>query len=290
MLSSTSTLIADGGMGTVLQRRAAKSGLSGAVAPETVLLKAPDIVRSIHNDYIQAGAQILLTCTFASSRQQLERRRMAEHFDDIHRSAARIAREVAGPDRLVVGDLGPLGDFFPPMGHLTREIAVSSYAERAAALQETGDVDALLVETQYDLTEVDCAIIGIRRVSDLPLVITLSFDRHVRTMMGVSADAFAREMADQDLALIGANCGADLDDTFRAAEAIRAALPAVPLWIKPNAGLPKMRNGVEIYYAVTPDAFAQAGARFADLGARVVGGCCGTTPEHIEALARLLRE
>ncbi len=287
LISLRMPLIADGGMGTLLQREAAAAGMPVTTPPETMLLAAPKIVRSIHAAYVQAGATILLTNTFACSRSQLEKRGTDSDFVEIHRIAAELARDAAGPDRFVFADLGPLGAFFPPMGTLTRDAAVAAYAERAAAMCDTRLLDGVLIETQYDLNEVECAIEGVRQATELPVAVTMSFDSHGRTMMGVSPNAFAQSMQDRGIAFVGANCGAAIEDTLAAIQKIAALLPDALLWAKPNAGLPEIVDGQEVY-ALDPGAFATAAIAFLDLGVHIFGGCCGTTPEHIAAAVRVL--
>jgi len=271
-------------MGTLVQQEAAKHGYTPPFSTARIMLEDPSIIESIHATYASAGADILLTNTFACSPFQLRPHGLEDRLNEIHRLAAQITRRVAGPNRVVMGDLGPLGEFFSPMGTLTESAAVEAYAARTRALTATGDVDAVLVETQYDLTEVRCAVAGIRSVTDLPIVTSLSFDSHGRTMMGVSPEDFANAMADLDVHILGANCGAEIEDTLRAIEAIRRVAPHAMLWAKPNAGVPALVDGQE-HYPLDPDAFAAASLRFQDAGVRVFGGCCGTTPDHISAVA-----
>lgn len=289
LLDLLPVLVSDGGMGTLLQQRATANGLSTPIYPETVTLESPSIVRSIHADYVAAGAMILLTNTFACSRFQLEKRGNASRFLEVHQTAAQVAREAAGDERLVFGDLGPLGEFFPPMGSLTRKGATHAYAERAAALAGSGCIDAILVETQYDLQEVECALDGVREATSLPLAVTMSFDTHGHTIMGVSPERFAKAMLARDIDLIGANCGSSIDDTLDAIRTIRATAANVMLWAKPNAGLPRVENGVDVY-ELSPKAFANIAKQFVKLGVRVFGGCCGTTPDHIAHVTEALNE
>jgi 5-methyltetrahydrofolate--homocysteine methyltransferase len=280
-------VIADGGMGTLVQQEAHNRGFAPAIPPGRVMLEDPGLIESIQAAYASSGAEILLTNTFACSPFQLRKQGIEDRFDEIHRLAARIARRAAGPDRIVMGDLGPLGEFFAPMGTLSESAAVDAYASRARAVYEAGEIDAFLVETQFDLTEVRCAVEGIRSVTDLPIVTSLSFDSHGHTMMGVSPEDFADSMAHLGIDILGANCGAKIDDTLHAIEAISRVTPHARLWAKPNAGVPTLVDGKE-HYPLDPTAFAAESVRFRDAGVRVFGGCCGTTPAHIAALASVL--
>ncbi len=289
MLNLLPVIVSDGGMGTILQQRAIANGFSLPIYPERVMLESPELVRSIHIDYVKVGAMIVLTNTFACSRFQLEKRNNGNRFQEIHQTAAQIAREAAGEERLVFGDLGPLGEFFPPMGSLTHESATHAYAERAAALADTGCIDAILVETQFDLREVESAIAGVRKATSLPLAVTMSFDTHRHTFMGVSPEDFSKALLGKGIDLIGANCGASITDTLGAIHAIRTMAPETRLWAKPNAGLPRIENGIEIY-DLSPKEFANSAQQFAQLGVRVFGGCCGTTPDHIAQAAAALNE
>jgi len=287
LLERKPVLIADGAMGSLLAERATSRGVSPPVALDQIAIDCPKWVEEIHREYASAGSNILLTNTFAATKYQLERRRTSTRLEQLLRQAAQTARDAAGDDRLVFGDLGPIGDFFAPMGKLTREAAIASYRERARLLTETALLDGLLVETQTDRNEVKCAIEGIRSVCDLPLAITMSFDAHGRTMMGVRPEELATLAVEKDVAFVGANCGRTIEETYTALKAMRDVAPGIKLWAKPNAGLPTMQDGV-LNYTVDPEAFGRWAVRFAELGVRVFGGCCGTTPQHIVQAVALL--
>ena len=287
MLNSGRVLVADGAMGTLLTARAAKRGLGQAIDAETVLQQAPEIIETIHGDYVEAGADLILTSTFSTTARQLEKRGGASDIEQLLRMAAECARKAAGEEHLVFGDLGPMGAFFPPMGKLTREEAIASYKRRAGILSATGLIDGLLIETQFDLQEAECGILGVREVTDLPLAVTMSFDHHGKTMMGVSPQALAALVAENSVEIAGVNCGKSLQESLDALGAIHGAVPELRLWAKPNAGLPTLQNGVA-HYDLEPGIFAEWALRFAELGASVFGGCCGTTPEHIRSVAQAL--
>jgi methionine synthase I (cobalamin-dependent) len=203
----------------------------------------------------------------------------------LNRRAAEIAREAVGDEHLVAGSMGPTGQLVEPFGPLTRELCVAAYAEQAQALAD-GGVDLLVLETFFALDEALWAIEGVRGVTDLPLIASFSFDQGTRTMMGLSPTAVAAATAPLGLAGLGANCGRSLQDTDTLVTEFLGA-SQTPLWIKPNAGVPTIVDGAAVY-EVNPEMLAEHVLAYVARGARIVGGCCGTTPGHIAAIARAL--
>jgi 5-methyltetrahydrofolate--homocysteine methyltransferase len=188
----------------------------------------------------------------------------------------------------VAGDIGPLGEFLAPLGTLTYEQAVEIFAEQATALADAG-VDVLYIETMAALDEVKAAVEGASKAAGgAPVAATLSFDSHGRTNMGVRPEEATEALLDLGVHALGANCGATLDMTLGAVEAIHRVAPEAPLIVKPNAGKPRLVED-EVVYDAAPEDMASYACRFVDLGARIVGGCCGSTPEHIAAIARAVR-
>jgi 5-methyltetrahydrofolate--homocysteine methyltransferase len=181
--------------------------------------------------------------------------------------------------------MGPTGQLVEPFGPLTRELCVAAYAEQAQALAD-GGVDLLVLETFFALDEALWAIEGVRGVTDLPLIASFSFDQGTRTMMGLSPTAVAAATATLGLAGLGANCGRSLQDTDTLVTEFLGA-SQTPLWIKPNAGVPTIVDGAAVY-EVNPEMLAEHVLAYVARGARIVGGCCGTTPGHIAAIARAL--
>jgi len=280
-LQSGSIIVADGAMGTMLQA----AGLPTGTSPEGWLLENPDPVRDVHRAYVEAGADLILTCTFGGTRTRLERAGLAERVAVVNRWAVEIAREAAGSRVYVAGDIGPLGEFLVPLGKITYEQAVEIFAEQATALAEAG-VDVLYVETMSDLNEVRAAVEGAQQVgSGVPIFATLSFDTHGRTNMGVRPEQAVKALLALGVAACGANCGATLEMTEEAVAKMHETAPQAPLIVKPNAGKPRMVGREEVYDA-TPEDMAECACRFVALGARVVGGCCGSTPAHITAIAQ----
>lgn len=280
-LESGPVLVADGAMGTALQAAGLPTGRAG----ETWVLERPDAIADIHRAYVEAGAELLLTCTFGGTAARLERAGLAAKVAEVNRRAVEVAREVAAGRAYVAGDIGPLGELLAPMGTRTYEEAVKLFAEQAAALVEAG-VDLLYIETMSSLDEVRAAVEGARRAGpDLPLTVTLSFDTKGRTNMGVRPEQAAEALVGLGVTALGANCGATLEMTEEAVRKMCEAAPEAILIVKPNAGLPKVVAD-EVVYDATPETMAEYSRRFVDLGARIVGGCCGSTPAHIRAMAQ----
>jgi methionine synthase I (cobalamin-dependent) len=281
-LKAGDVLVADGATGTMLQAM----GLEPGEAPERWLFDQPDKIRALHRGYVEAGSDIILSCSFGGTRYRLEGHGLADQVIAVNRRAAELARAIAGDDVLVAGDMGPTGQLVKPLGPLTPEEVAAAYAEQAQGLVE-GGADLLLIETMSDISEARAAIEGARRASDFPIICTFSFDTHGRTMMGLRPAHAAREIASL-VEGIGANCGKDPAEYVEFMQAMRQAAPQAILWAKPNAGLPHM-VGDEVVYDATPEQMGQVAAQLRDAGAQVIGGCCGTTPAHIAAMAKSLK-
>lgn len=286
-MAQPGVLIADGATGTML----IAAGLPRGVAPERWNLENPEGVLALHRSYIEAGSDIILTNTFGGSSIRLQKDQLSEQARQINAAAAGLAREAAGEDVLVFGDIGPSGKLLKPYGPLTHEEAAASFAEQAAGLVECG-VDAILIETMSDLAEVRAAVDGVRRSTDLPVLITMSFDTRGHTMMGVKPSQAMREIKKLGAYAVGANCGNTLIENLAAIEEMKAAEPDMILIAKPNAGLPRMAqvgDTKKLTYDVTPDVMGEYALKFRDLGVKIFGGCCGSTPEHIRAAADALK-
>ena len=282
LLASRTVLLADGATGTNYQNM----GIEPGVAPEEWVFDAPDNVRALHRRFLDAGSDLILTCTFGATTPRLADGPLAGRARDVNIRAAELARDAAGDDKLVAGSLGPTGQLPEPYGLLTRVVGVEAYAEQARALAD-GGVDLLVLETFFALEEALWAIEGIQSMSDLPLVMSFSFDQGTHTMMGLSPTDVVEAIAPLGVAALGANCGRSLDDTDAIVGEFIAAAPELPLWIKPNAGVPRI-VGDTVVYDADPEMLAAHVRAYADQGARIVGGCCGSTPEHIAAIARAL--
>lgn len=276
-------LIADGATGTTCQHM----GLPLGVAPEEWVLTEPERIVALHKGFAQAGSDIVLTCTFGGTGIRLADGPFAGQAAEINRRAAELAREAVGNDVLVAGSLGPTGQLCEPLGLLTHDEAAASYAEQAEALTE-GGADLLVLETMFCPVEAAAAVDGVRRASDLPFVLTFSFDRGTRTMMGTTTAEVVALAVEQGATAVGANCGTSLEAMSAIVDELSAAAPGVPLWVKPNAGLPRM-TGDSAVYDVTPEQLGEAARSYVAAGARVVGGCCGSTPEHVRAITEAIR-
>jgi methionine synthase I (cobalamin-dependent) len=285
-LRAGEVLLADGATGTMLQG----VGLDAGQAPELWVLEQPDRIRALHQSYVDAGSDLILTCTFGGTRYRLESHGLADRVVELNRRAAELAREIARDAVYVVGDMGPTGQLLQPLGPLTPQEVADAYAEQATGLVE-GGVDLLLIETMSDLGEAGAAIAGARRVSDLPIACTFSFDTHGRTMMGLRPGMVAQRIGPQ-VEIVGANCGrdpAEYPDIIRAMrQALAQVSPRTILWAKPNAGLPHLVDDT-VAYDATPEQMGQITLELRQAGAQVFGGCCGTTPAHLAAMAQALR-
>jgi 5-methyltetrahydrofolate--homocysteine methyltransferase len=282
LLAERPVLLADGATGTNYQ----DMGIEPGVAPEEWVVDAPERVRELHRRFVEAGSDLVLTCSFGATTPRLADGPLAGRTTEVNIRAAGLAREAVGDDRLVAGSMGPTGQLIEPYGVLTREVCAEAYAEQAQALAD-GGVDLLVLETFFALEEALWAIEGVQGVTDLPLVASFSFDQGTHTMMGVSPADVVAAVEPLGVAALGANCGRSLDDTDAIVAEFLAAAPGIPLWVKPNAGVPRI-VGDAVVYEAGPEALAEHVRAYADRGARIVGGCCGSTPEHIAAVARAL--
>ena len=281
-LSGKGVLVADGATGTMLQA----AGLTEGTAPESWNLTHPEKILDLHRAYLEAGSQIILTNSFGGSRFRLGKKGLQDKVHEVNRAAAALAKEAAGQEAFVAGSMGPTGELMKPLGTLSYVVALEAFAEQAEALAE-GGADAILVETMSDLNEAKAAIVGAKQATDLPILCTLSFDTQRHTMMGVSPRRAAKEMWPLGLMAIGGNCGQALDDMEEVLRQMGKAVPEAPLMAKPNAGLPRLVDGQAVY-DVTPQVMAEYALRYAELGAKIIGGCCGSTPAHIKAMAAAL--
>jgi 5-methyltetrahydrofolate--homocysteine methyltransferase len=280
-LADGNVVLTDGATGTNFQQM----GLPPGASPEDWVFDEPDRVRELHARFARAGSEFALTCSFGANSARLANGPLAGRVRAVNIRAAELARDVVGRDGLVGGSIGPTGQLVEPYGPLTRELCEAGYAEQAQALLD-GGVDALVLETFFALEEALWAVDGIRGATELPLIISFSFDQGTRTMMGVSPADVVGAFEPLGVAAIGANCGRSLkDNDIVVDEFLQAA--SVPVWIKPNAGVPRV-VGDTVVYGADPATLAAHVADYARQGARIVGGCCGTTPEHISAIARAL--
>jgi 5-methyltetrahydrofolate--homocysteine methyltransferase len=281
-LNAGDILVADGATGTNLQ----KMGLKPGIAPEDLIIDNPDILLQLASRFVAAGSNIILTCTFGGTRLRMKESKYVERCVEINMRAVELARKAATARQgvLVAGSMGPTGALMKPLGPLTPEDAFNTYAEQARALAEAG-VDLLIIETMFALDEAEAAFDAARSVTDLPIVVSFSYDRGVRTMMGVKPAQVMKTFKEKGAAAIGANCGTTLENMEKIVQEYAATAPGFPIWAKPNAGLPHTDDNNNAIYEVTPEQMGAAALRNISAGARIVGGCCGSSPEHVAGIA-----
>ena len=286
-LESGEVLVADGATGTNLGLRGIKPG----TPPEDLVMDDPDTVLKLATDFVQAGSDIILTCTFGGTRLRMKDSSYQDRAPEVNTRAAELARQAASKRQgvLVAGSMGPTGALLKPFGPLTPEEVTAAYAEQARALTE-GGVDLLLIETMFAFEEADAAFEGARSASDLPIVVSFSYDRAAATMMGVKPPDVVKRYHGVGAALVGANCGTSLENMEKIITQYAETAPDVPLWAKPNAGLPRMDVKTDTaVYDVTPEEMGAFAQKYVALGARVVGGCCGSTPEHVAGIVKAVK-
>jgi 5-methyltetrahydrofolate--homocysteine methyltransferase len=285
LLNTTGFLVTDGAMGTELFA----AGLMAGDPPEIWNLDHPDRIQTIHQSYVDAGSDMVLTNSFGGNRHRLKLHSLEGRVHELNAAAASIGREVADAASrpvLVAGSMGPTGELIEPLGELTTEATQGAFAEQAAGLT-AGGADVLWMETMSALTEVEAGVLGARSASDLPIVVTLSFDTAGRTMMGITGEEAGTRLAELGVSGIGANCGANLADTEAAVAAIRSVCGDIPVVSKANAGIPVWK-GAELEYDATPEILAAHAHRLRKIGVSIIGACCGSTPAHIAMIRAVL--
>jgi len=279
-LKDEEIIILDGATGTNLQAKGLSRGLPG----EVWVLEKPEKILELETQFIEAGSEIILTCTFGASRVRLEHTGLHGKCEIINREAVAIAKKAVGNrDVYIAGSIGPTGLLIKPLGPLDENEAADSFAEQAQFLTDAG-VDLLVLETQFDLGEAKAALTGIARVSKLPVVCSFSFDRGTRTMMGVKPSQFGEKFTSAGVIALGINCGRSLEDNLKSLAELRKST-SLPIWYKPNAGLPQLNANGNSIYSTTPEIMANDVPAWISNGAKLIGECCGTSPEHLKAIA-----
>jgi homocysteine S-methyltransferase len=278
-------LLCDGAMGTMLYAR------GGAIDScfDVLNLNNPALVQSVHTDYVKAGADCLETNTFGANRFMLAAHGLESRVRDINRAGVKLARDVresSGRDVYVLGSIGPLGKYLAPLGTVSAEEARDAFREQADGLLE-GGVDGFVLETFSDLTELALTVEAVRSVTDLPLIAQMAFTDEGHTFTGIAPDEIARQLRALGVEAFGANCSVGSSVLYDVLERMLPAAAGVPLTIQPNAGLPT-RVGERLIYLSSPSYMADYAGRMVEAGARLVGGCCGTTPAHIAAMREVL--
>ena len=271
-------IMLDGAMGTMLQ----KKGLKLGGIPEIMNIENPDIIKSIHKEYIDAGADIVYANTFGANKYKLSHSEYS--VEQVISSAVAIAKEAAeGTDTLVALDLGTIGQLLEPTGSLSFDEAYDYYKQEVKAGVDAG-ADLVVFETQTDLLEVKAAVLAAKENSDLPIIVTMTFEQNHRTFTGCSISAMARTLSLLGVDAIGVNCSLGPDELVSIVEEMKK-WTNLPLVVKPNAGLPDPMTNE---YNVSPEEFAESIKKMADLGVKFYGGCCGTTSDYIRALKKVL--
>jgi 5-methyltetrahydrofolate--homocysteine methyltransferase len=285
LLDAEATILLDGAMGTMLM----SVGLEQGHPPEEWNVRYPERVLAVHEGYIGAGSRLILTNSFGGTHFRLKLHDLQDRAAELNLAAAKVARRAAdaAPRPVAVaGSMGPTGELLQPMGTMTFEEARDAFAEQAAALAE-GGVDVFWIETMSDLDELRAALEGARSVSQLPVAASMTFDTNRHTMMGVSPQQAVEALSELDLVAFGANCGNGPSEIEYVIEAMAEKNPTVPLIAKSNAGIPQLA-GDDLVYDGTPMVMAGYAYRAQKLGARLIGGCCGNSPDHVRAMAAAL--
>jgi len=282
----------DGAMGTELIAR----GIEAGTCNDYLNVESPDTVLDVHTAYLEAGSDAVLTNTFGANRFALARHGLSGKIEEINTAGAQVARRAAGADRYVLGDIGPSGHFLQPLGELAPEELREAFAAQAKALL-AGGVDGFIIETMTALDEATIAIEATKSVGgDLPVFASMAFDRAgdgFRTMMGVDVESAVSKIVSLGVDAVGFNCGTvSLDEYVELAKefvsAVRALSDDVAVCAEPNAGKPELVEGQAVY-KVSPEDFAEAAQKIYSAGINIIGGCCGSSPAHIEAVATRLQ-
>ncbi len=279
LTTSERPIIADGAMGTLLHER----GLKSEACFDALNINEPAVVAEVHRDYIQAGAELIKTNTFGANRTKLDRFGFEERVGEINKAAVNLAKRVISAsfkDVLIAGDVGPLGVPLAPFGRLQAEQAVGIYLEQISALISAG-IDVLLIETMVDLYAVKAAVDAAKSIDpDMPIIASMTFTRDRRTLLGNSPEEVALKFAELGVDVIGVNCSGGPAHLLKILQKMKAAMPNGYFSVMPNAGFPENLGG-RVMYPAGPEYFREYALSFWRAGANVIGGCCGTTPDHI---------
>jgi len=280
MLSEKKILVSDGAWGTEM----AKHGLQPGECPELLNAEKPEVIRAIARSYVEAGSDIIITNTFGGSPQKLSKYGLENRTEELNEKGARISVEAAQGKLLVFASIGSTGEFLEPLGTMKEVDLIKSFSRQVKAFKAAG-VDGVVIETMTDLGETLCALKAVKENSNLPAVCSMTFDKGAKgyaTMMGIKPEQAIDILEESRADVVGANCGSGIENIIEVT-AIMRERSCLPLWMKPNAGLPELVNGQTVYRQ-SP---SQMASRISDLlgaGAGIVGGCCGTTPEHIKQI------
>jgi 5-methyltetrahydrofolate--homocysteine methyltransferase len=274
-------LVLDGATGTLLQA----SGMPNGVSPELWCIENPEVISSIYNKYKDAGSDVVYTCTFGGNKYKLNQYDESVNIFEVNRKLAEIARLAVGDDCLVAGDIGPTGKFIEPFGDLSFEDTVECFKEQVRGL-EAGGADLFVIETQMDIQEARAALLAVKEVTDKFVMVTMTYEADGRTLNGTSPVAALITLQSLGADAVGCNCSVGPEGMLEYVKQM-APYAKVPIVVKPNAGMPKIENG-ETVFEMDDESFASYAKAFVDAGVSIIGGCCGTTPKHINALKKAL--
>ena len=279
-------LLLDGGFGTELIKR----GFPQGACPESWNEEKPDIVQKINKSYYDAGSDAVLTNSFGGTTIKLRSHNLENKCYELNRTAALIANEVKPKGKFLGGSMGPTGKFLKPHGEFTEEEFEDAYAEQARGLTE-GEVDFLLIETQYDLIEALCALRGARKASDLPVFLTMTFNHHPKgffTLMGNSVDQFLEAMEREGVPVVGSNCTLNSEEMVELVKIMREKT-SLPIIAQANAGKPSLSEEGEVAYSQGMEDYLRFIPQIIANGADIIGGCCGTDPDYIARMSEIVK-
>lgn len=280
-LLTKNIVVLDGATGTELQKR----GLPAGVSPEIWCLENPAIIKDVHASYQKAGSRIVYACTFGANRFKLNQYGVKKDVYEINRGLVQLAKEACGRDTLVAGDIGPTGLFIEPFGTLPFEEAVDAFKEQARGLID-GGCDLIVIETMIDIQEARAALLAVKELADIFTIVSMTYEKDGHTLGGTPPQSALITLQSLGADAVGCNCSAGPEQMIDLVAAMQP-YATVPLLAKPNAGMPKLSGGQTIF-EMDAKTFASFGASLVRTGANMLGGCCGTTPEHIRALARAI--
>ncbi|MGE5430008.1 MAG: homocysteine S-methyltransferase family protein [Syntrophomonadaceae bacterium] len=282
-LHSGIILLSDGAMGTELQKRGMKTG----VCPEELNFVSPEVIQAIHRDYYEAGSDIVETNSFGSNRIRLSLHQMEDRAYDFAKKAAELARQVCPAGKFVAGSIGPTGEILEPLGPLNLQDAYDAFAEEAEALAE-GGVDVIFVETMMSIEEAETAVKAAKEKTGLPVSASMTFEigpSGPKTMWGVDIQTSIERLTAAGADVLGSNCGRGFDEMIQVIKQMRP-LTQKPILAQANAGIPEWVDGVSIYRE-TPEIISPKALELLEMGINIIGGCCGTGPQHIKEIRKL---
>ncbi len=280
MLNEKKTLVSDGALGTEL----AKKGLQPGECPELLNDEKPDVVREVARSYVEAGSDVILTNTFGGSPVKLARYGLESRTEELNEKGVRLAVEASVGKAVVLGSIGPTGEFLAPLGTISEVEMIAAFGRQIRGMV-AGGAQGFVLETMTDLGEIICALKAAEENADLPVICSMTFDKGARgyaTMMGVTPDRAIDVLEEARADAVGANCGTGILDIIEICRIMRSR-SCLPLWMKPNAGLPELVGGNTVYRE-SPEEMASHIPELLNAGANIVGGCCGTTPENIRKI------